>query len=156
MLMYCPECGVNNDEGALFCSNCGAKLDASAAKPAAPISSTPTTPSPGVPPANQPGYQQPPPGYGQPGYQQSPPGYGQPGYQQPPPGYGQPGYQSGNVAYQPYQMDHIDTIWYICAFFIFPIGFIMWFTNKDTKPKSAKNMLIIAVISLVLTLINYI
>lgn len=38
--MYCTSCGINNEDGAEFCANCGAKLEQSAAP--APVAETPT------------------------------------------------------------------------------------------------------------------
>lgn len=38
--MYCTSCGINNEDGAAFCANCGAKLEQSATP--APVAETPT------------------------------------------------------------------------------------------------------------------
>jgi hypothetical protein len=67
--MYCPQCGVPNDESARFCTSCGAVLPTGAApEPAAPGTSA-------VPPGAQPHpppYPQIPPQQGY--YQATPPG----------------------------------------------------------------------------------
>ena len=52
--MFCPSCGAPNDDGARFCRNCGATIQAGAADPAAPVGSGPYMGQ--YPPQSQPGY----------------------------------------------------------------------------------------------------
>jgi hypothetical protein len=42
--MQCAQCGAISDEGQRFCYNCGARLEASYAPPAAPAQTMPTPP----------------------------------------------------------------------------------------------------------------
>lgn len=102
--MFCPNCGSQIPDGAMFCSICGEKLvkpEAPVSEPApvaeAPVMETPVVETPVVEaPAEAPAAPEAPvqqPVYQQPAYQQ--PVYQQPVYQQPV--YQQPAYQ------QPYQ-----------------------------------------------------
>ena len=79
--MYCKNCGAFVQDGAPFCSNCGAQQNAA---------------QPQQPTYQQQAYQQPP--YQQQNYQQPP--YQQQNYQQPP--YQQPNYQQPNYQQQAY------------------------------------------------------
>ena len=148
MSFYCPECGTKADPDLKFCGNCGSSIQS---EPVKPVEKAPEKPSGYQPP--QQGYQQPP----QQGYQQPP----QQGYQQPPQqGYQQPGYQGGyqpgqGSAYQGMQLDEFPVWYYICSFFFFPLGIILYFTNKDTKPQASKNILIVTAISFVISMFGY-
>jgi Zn-finger nucleic acid-binding protein len=42
------------------------------------------------------------------------------------------------------------------SFFIFPVGWIIWATNKDTKPRKARTALVIAIIVTLFFLIGVI
>jgi hypothetical protein len=75
--MQCPNCGSENQEGAVYCQQCGSKLSEGTQQQAPP------------PPAQQQPYVPPAPGSYVPPAQQGP--YGQPGGYAPMPGYGQPG-----------------------------------------------------------------
>jgi hypothetical protein len=145
-MSYCPECGVKSDPNSQFCGSCGSSIQAG---PSKPVKQAPQEPSGYQQPPQQPsGYQQPPTqpsGYQQPPQQTS--GYQQPGYQQP--GY-QAGYGQGST-YQGMQLDEFPVWYYICAFFIFPVGIIVWATNKDIKPQASKNILIVTAVSIALT-----
>ena len=51
--MYCPNCGLANEEGAKFCANCGTTLGAGGTGGGTPVNPTPVAPSPA--PYQQPG-----------------------------------------------------------------------------------------------------
>lgn len=85
--MFCPKCGIENVEGAKFCTVCGAAfeietqpVEVAPAQPVAPVAPVqPTAPVQQYAPVAQPQYAQP--QYAQPQYAQ--PQYAQPQYAQP-------------------------------------------------------------------------
>jgi hypothetical protein len=113
--LNCPNCGVQNPDGAQQCSNCGNIFEAERADESgfAPdqYEQTGHTGSTG-------------PGPGQPGYGQGAPGqygqpqYGQPGYGQGPPGFGQPPPPSGYVQVPNYLVQSILVTLFCCL----PLG----------------------------------
>lgn len=118
--MFCRNCGKEINEADAFCPHCGA---ANAAEGKGPS---------GTDTQQQQAYQQP---YGQP--------YQQPPYQQP---YGQP-YQ------QPYANQPEDSGsagWGVLGFFFPIVGLILFIVWKSTKPRSAKNAGIGALISVII------
>jgi hypothetical protein len=52
--MYCPYCGTRNDDAAVFCSQCGQRLDGTAPPPYQPDPAPvpPPAPEPSPPPAD--------------------------------------------------------------------------------------------------------
>lgn len=121
--VYCGECGVQNDETAGFCGNCGTKILAS--QPA-PVQKTQNFQQPmnNYQKPAQPPVQQP-----QQGYQQTP----AQGYQQPQQGNYQPPqtYQQPQGGYQPpaMQLARKDPgVGYLGTFFI--PGFAHFYTDK--------------------------
>lgn len=144
-MVFCESCGVQNEEGSLFCFNCGTQQNSSPEKPAKQLSNSdaqfnsrsidqqkPKYVNHQVQYSNQDIYQnQPPPQYNQPQYSSSYPS--------------QNGYDQSNFSQYPLE-DKINPILYILSFLFFPIGLIVFFANKQTKPQAAKNIAVVTVI----------
>ncbi|MFV2015520.1 MAG: zinc-ribbon domain-containing protein [Candidatus Heimdallarchaeota archaeon] len=148
-MIFCSACGAQNEDGSVFCSNCGTKLEVSQQQPTQqksdPYQSTQFQSSPQK---NQyvddQSY-----GYDKNLYQNNPTQYDtQQNYGQRPVAYGKSRYG------QPYDQftyeDRVHPGLYILAFIFFPIGLILYFSNKRQKPKSARNLLILSIIGIFL------
>lgn len=137
--MFCPACGVQNDEGSVFCANCGTKFSNSQHQ-SEYYQNTPQKPQYTDNQTND---------YDKALYQNNPPQSNrQQSYRQQPETYG--GRQYGQPRPQPYGHypveDRISPLLFVLSFFIFPLGLILYFSNKRQKPRSAKNLLIITII----------
>ncbi|MHA2031104.1 MAG: zinc ribbon domain-containing protein [Candidatus Kariarchaeaceae archaeon] len=145
-MVFCPGCGVQNDEGAKFCSNCGTTMDTVSQQSVNTVPVSYNQDSPQNPQyVNNTNY-----GNQSNLYQNNPPQHGQrttydrdQGMHQPT-GYAQPrGYDQHSGMY-PVE-DKVNPFLYILALF-FPIGIMLYFTNRREKPRSARNFLIAAFI----------
>lgn len=137
--MNCYNCGNALNENAKFCDACGTAVN----EENADIQQNGYF--------AQQSYEQPQQSYGQPYAQQ---GYAQQGYNQPynqpyfQQNYGQPGYNpNGYPAPNFYDADKPDTLINVLSFFIPILGLVMYFVEKDNKPKKAKAALKWALIS---------
>lgn len=142
--MFCPACGVQNDEGSVFCANCGTKFTNSQHQ----SESYENTQYQNIPQKPQYTDNQTY-GYDKALYQNNPPQSNvQQSYRQQPERYGSRQY--GQPVSQPYGQypveDRISPILFVLSFFIFPLGLVLYFSNKQQKPRSAKNLLTATII----------
>jgi hypothetical protein len=151
-MIFCPGCGVQNDEGSRFCSNCGTIIERADEKPAKTVSENYGQPmnqgSPQNPQyANNIDYSE-----ENHLYQNQPPQYmpqtqqrNQPvTYQQQQQYSGYPAPHSQQYGAYPVE-DKVNPLLYLIALF-FPIGILLYFANRRQKPRSARNFLTAAII----------
>ncbi len=141
--MFCPACGVQNEEGSVFCANCGTKFSNSQHQSES-YENTQYQNTPQKPQYTDNQI------YGRDSalYQNNTPQSNkQQSYRQQPETYG--GSQYGQPRPQPYGdypvEDRISPLIFVLSFFIFPLGLILYFANKRQKPRSAKNLLIVTI-----------
>ena len=137
-MAFCSSCGVQNEDGSMFCSNCGNRFESSSEQPAKHIPNYEDQ-SNSSPPPQQPQYYDGNQNYPQPQHNQQQ--YS--GSYQPPTAYGQP---YGMVPIE----DRLSIILYIVSFLFFPIGIIVFFANRRSRPNSAKNIAITTVLGFIL------
>ncbi|OLS24457.1 MAG: hypothetical protein HeimC2_22630 [Candidatus Heimdallarchaeota archaeon LC_2] len=147
--MYCSSCGMQNEDGSMFCSNCGNTLDSSSGQPAKQLSNYNESSYSAQPP-HQPSYVE---NQSNQDYifqnQQQQQQYNQPqlsgSYQ------GQDSYRQSHYG-PPMIQDKINPLLYVLIVFFFPIGILLFFANRRTKPQSAKNIAIATVIGIILAI----
>lgn len=140
-MTYCSACGVQNEDGSLFCANCGSKLDSPSQQLGGQkaIDQNPQYQSPPQYTDNQ--------SHNQDSnlYQSNSPNYSsQANYGNQPSAYSA---QQYGQPYSQYPIEDRVSFWiYIVSFLFFPAGLILYFSNRQQKPKAAKNIMILTIV----------